>query len=90
MKWFYMQAGAMPLLIAALAALYLRPGKRSPPEEADDGRQYYDGNGNHVLLRPPADRPSGKRERRRTTRKQPLKNPNHHASNYRRKALGGA
>ena len=36
MKWFYMQAGAMPLLIAALAALYLRPGKRSPPEEADD------------------------------------------------------
>ena len=35
-------------LIAALAALYLRPGKRSPPEEADDGRQYYDGNGNHV------------------------------------------
>ena len=37
MKWFYMQAGAMPLLIAALAALYLRPG-----------RQYYDGNGNHV------------------------------------------
>ena len=33
MKWFYMQAGAMPLLIAALAALYLRPGKRSPPEE---------------------------------------------------------
>ena len=48
MKWFYMQAGAMPLLIAALAALYLRPGKRSPPEEADDGRQYYDGNGNHV------------------------------------------
>ena len=32
MKWFYMQAGAMPLLIAALAALYLRPGKRSPPE----------------------------------------------------------
>ena len=30
------------------AALYLRPGKRSPPEEADDGRQYYDGNGNHV------------------------------------------
>ena len=48
MKWFYIQAGAMPLLIAALAALYLRPGKRSPPEEADDGRQYYDGNGNHV------------------------------------------
>ena len=41
MKWFYMQAGAMPLLIAALAALYL-------PPEADDGRQYYDGNGNHV------------------------------------------
>lgn len=36
MKWFYMQTGAMPLLIAALAALYLRPGKRSPPEEADD------------------------------------------------------
>lgn len=31
MKWFYMQAGAMPLLIAALAALYFRPGKRSPP-----------------------------------------------------------
>lgn len=31
MKWFYMQAGAMPLLNAALAALYLRPGKRSPP-----------------------------------------------------------
>lgn len=30
MKWFYMQTGAMPLLIAALAALYLRPGKRSP------------------------------------------------------------
>ena len=25
MKWFYMQAGAMTLLIAALAALYLRP-----------------------------------------------------------------
>ena len=48
MKWFYMQAGAMPLLIAALAALYFRPGKRSPPEEADDGRLYYDGNGNHV------------------------------------------
>lgn len=49
MKWFYMQAGAMPLLNAALAALYLRPGKRSPPpEEADDRRQYYDGNGNHV------------------------------------------
>ena len=47
MKWFYMQTGAMPLLIAALAALYLRPGKRSP-EEADDGRQYYDGNSNHV------------------------------------------
>ena len=44
MKWFYMQTGAMPLLIAALAALYLRPGKRSPPEEADDGRQYYDWN----------------------------------------------
>ena len=40
MKWFYMQAGAMPLLIAALAALYFRPGKRSPPpEEADDRRQ---------------------------------------------------
>ena len=35
MKWFYMQAGAMPLLIAALAALYLRPGKRSPPETTD-------------------------------------------------------
>ena len=35
MKWFYMQTGAMLLLIAALAALYLRPGKRSPPEEAD-------------------------------------------------------
>lgn len=49
MKWFYMQAGSMPLLIAALAALYFRPGKRSPPpEEADDRRQYYDGNGNHV------------------------------------------
>lgn len=49
MKWFYMQAGAMPLLIAALAALYFRPGKRSPPpEEADDRRQYYDGNSNHV------------------------------------------
>lgn len=49
MKWFYMQAGAMPLLIAALAALYFRPGKRSPPpEEADDRRQYYDGNGNHI------------------------------------------
>ena len=49
MKWFYMQAGAMPLLIAALAALYIRLGKRSPPpEEADDRRQYYDGNGNHV------------------------------------------
>lgn len=49
MKWFYMQAGAMPLLIAALAALYFRPGKRTPPpEEADDRRQYYDGNGNHV------------------------------------------
>ena len=48
MKWFYMQAGAMPLLIAALAALYFRLGKRSPPEEADDRRQYYDGNGNHV------------------------------------------
>ena len=51
MKWFYMQAGAMPLLIAALAALYLRPGKRSPPEEADDGRQYYDGNGKDVYKR---------------------------------------
>ena len=24
------------------------------------------------------------------SRKQPLKNPNHHASNYRRKTLGGA
>ena len=49
MKWFYTQAGAMPLLIAALAALYFRPGKRSPPpEEADDRRQYYAGNGNHV------------------------------------------
>ena len=49
MKWLYMQAGAMPLLIAALAALYFRPGKHSPPpEEADDRRQYYDGNGNHV------------------------------------------
>ena len=49
MKWFYMQAGAMPLLIAALAALYFRPGKRSPPpEEADDRRQYYDGHGHHV------------------------------------------
>lgn len=49
MKWFYMQTGAMPLLIAALAALYFRLGKRSPPpEEADDRRQYYDGNGNHV------------------------------------------
>ena len=35
MKWVYMQAGAMPLLIAALTALYLRPGKRSPPEEVD-------------------------------------------------------
>ena len=35
MKWFYMQAGAMPLLIAALAALYLRPSKRSPPEATD-------------------------------------------------------
>lgn len=35
MKWFYMQAGAMPLLNAALAALYLRPGKRSPPPEED-------------------------------------------------------
>ena len=45
MKWFYMQAGAMPLLIAALAALYFRPGKRSPPRKR---RQYYDGNGNHV------------------------------------------
>ena len=33
MKWFYMQAGAMPLLIAALAALYFRPGKRSPPRQ---------------------------------------------------------
>ena len=30
MKWFYMQAGAMPLLIAALAALYLRPGNAAP------------------------------------------------------------
>ena len=37
MKWFYMQAGAMPLLIAALAAMYLRPGKRSPPPEEADG-----------------------------------------------------
>ena len=36
------------ILIAALAALYFRPGKRSPPEKADDGRLYYDGNGNHV------------------------------------------
>lgn len=33
MKWFYMQAGAMPLLIAALAALYFLPGKRSPPRK---------------------------------------------------------
>ena len=49
MKWFYMQAGAMPLLIAALAALYFRPGKPQPPRKRwDDGRQYYDGNGNHV------------------------------------------
>lgn len=39
MKWFYMQAGAMLLLIAALAALYLRPGKRSPPRR----RQTTDG-----------------------------------------------
>ncbi len=37
MKWFYMQAGAMPLLNAALAALYLRPGKRSPPRRRTDG-----------------------------------------------------
>lgn len=48
MKCFYVLIGALLLLIAALAALYLRPGKRSPPEEADDGRLYYDGNGNHV------------------------------------------
>ena len=49
MKWFYMPAGAMPLLIAALAALYFRPGKRShPPEEEDDRREYCDGTGNHV------------------------------------------
>ena len=48
MKWFYVLAGAMPLLIAALAALYLRAGKRLPPDEADDERRYYDGNGNHV------------------------------------------
>lgn len=35
MKWFYMLIGVLLLLIAALAALYLRPGKRSPPEEVD-------------------------------------------------------
>lgn len=35
MKWFYMLIGVLLLLIAALAALYLWPGKRSPPEEAD-------------------------------------------------------
>ena len=34
-----MQAGAMPLLIAALAALYLRP-VNAAPEKADDGRLY--------------------------------------------------
>lgn len=89
MKWFYMQTGAMPLLIAALAALYLRPGKRSPPEEADDGRQYYDGNSNHVYYdRRLIARPE--KEKEELQEKQPLKNPNHHASYYRRKALGGA
>ena len=74
MKWFYMQAGAMPLLIAALTALYLRPGKRSPPEEVDGS--ITTGTATMSITR--------------TTRKQPLKIPNHHASNYRRKALGGA
>ncbi len=68
MKWFYMQTGAMPpLLIAALAALYLRPGKRSP----GGGRRrtaVLRREQQPCLLRPPADRPSGKRERR-TTRK---------------------
>lgn len=48
MKCFYVLIGALLLLNAALATLYLRPGKRSPPEEAGDGRLYYDGNGNHV------------------------------------------
>lgn len=33
MKWFYMLIGVLLLLIAALAALYLRPGKRSPPRK---------------------------------------------------------
>lgn len=48
MKWFYVLAGALLLLNAVLAALYLRAGRRLPPEEADDERRYYDGNGNHV------------------------------------------
>lgn len=48
MKWFYVLAGALLLLNAALAALYLRAGRCLPPEEADDERRYYDGNGNHV------------------------------------------
>lgn len=43
-----MQTGVMPLLIAALATLYLRPGKRSSPEKADDERLCYGGNGNHI------------------------------------------
>lgn len=48
MKWFYVLTGALLLLNAVLAALYLRAGRRLPPEEADDERGYYDGNGNHV------------------------------------------
>lgn len=48
MKWFYVLTGALLLLNAVLAALYLRAGRRLPPEEADDERRYYDGNGNHV------------------------------------------
>lgn len=48
MKWLYVLMGALLLLNAALAALYLWTGKRIPPEEADDERQYYDENGNHV------------------------------------------
>ena len=48
MKWFYVLAGALLLLNAARAALYLRAGRRLPPDVADDERRYYDGNGNHV------------------------------------------
>ena len=37
MKWFYMQAGAMPLLIAALAAL-LPAGAGTPRITVDAGK----------------------------------------------------